>query len=156
MDEERLERDLERLLVAAEAAELTLNRSEITTELCPAPHRQPPNLPFGKVAIYAWFFSADQCLKCGKAWTNSKARYTSQHYNAGSAGSDLASSLINAGERIGIAGLSRQTAGAWIKENTMRVNLLFPASLVDPLALAYYEAFLHVRWRPVFEGPQRS
>ena len=156
MHEQRLERDLTKLIVAAEAAELILNRSQITTELLPTPHRQPLNLPDGKVAIYAWFFRGDQCLKCGKAGPNTKARYTSQHYNAKSSGSNLANSLITLGERIGIAGLNVSTAGDWIKQNTMRVNILFPINMVDPrtlpLALAYYEAFFHVRWKPVFEG----
>jgi hypothetical protein len=86
---------------------------------------------------------------------NSIARYTSMHYNPNSSPSNLAKSLITSGERMGIRGLSQTTAGAWIKENTVRVNLLFPASVVDPLALAYFEAFLHVCWKPVFEGPKR-
>jgi hypothetical protein len=147
-----LERDLERLLAAGEAAELPLNRRQITTELHQAPHRQPPNLPYGKVAIYAWFFREDQCLKCGKAGPNSSPRYTSMHYNPNSSGSNLAKSLITSGERIGIRGLTQTTIGAWIRENTLRVNLLFPIDMMDPRALAYYEAFLHVRWKPIFEG----
>jgi hypothetical protein len=142
--------------VAAEAVELALKRSQITTEMHPSPHRQPRNLPYGTVAIYAWFFRGDQCLNCGKAGPNSQARYTSMHYNPNSSNSNLAKSLITSGERIGITGLSISTAGAWIRENSMRVNLLFPISMLDsctlPLALAYYEAFLHVRWKPVFEG----
>jgi hypothetical protein len=152
MNEERLERDLERLIAAAIAAELILDRSQITAQVHPAPHQQPPNLPSGKVALYAWFYCEDRCLKCGKAGPNTKARYTSQHYNARSASSTLAQSLIDFGARIGVTGLSPETAGDWIKQNTTRVNLLFRANIMNPLALAYYEAFLHVRWRPIFEG----
>ena len=48
--------------------------------------------------------------------------------------------------------MSILTVGAWIRENTTRINLLFPTDITHPIALAYYQAFLHFRWSPVFEG----
>ena len=82
---------------------------------------------------------------------NSGARYTSQHYNPKSAGSNLARSILLNPERAEATGVDASTVGPWIKENTDRVNLLAPASFGLPM-LSLLEAFLHVRWKPIFEG----
>lgn len=121
----------------------------IETEFLPKPHK-PAGLPTGKMAVYAFFLNG-QALKVGKAGANSDARYRSQHYNAKSAGSNLALSILTNPARIEATGIDEFNAGDWIKQNTDRVNLLVSESLGDPM-LSLLESFLHVRWKPVFEG----
>ena len=122
----------------------------ITVQITPKPHQQPRTLPMGQVAVYAFFYDG-HALKVGKAGPNTNARYTSQHYYANSAPSTLARSILNNASRIGVSGLSDASVGAWIRENTDRVNLLLPIAVGGPM-LSLLEAFLHVRWKPAFEG----
>lgn len=124
--------------------------AEIEVQIANPPHRQPSNLPVGKMAVYA-FFHDDQALKVGKAGAKSTARYTSQHYNPNSAMSTLARSILTNPAKLGLAALDDAAVGGWIRENTARVNLLIPASLGLPI-LSLLETFLHVRWKPLFEG----
>lgn len=121
----------------------------ITAEFLPKPHK-PTGLPSGKMAVYAFFLNG-QALKVGKVGANSDARFRSQHYNPKSAGSNLARSILANSEKIGAAGVSDLIVGDWIKQHTDRVNLFAPASLGDPM-MSLLEAFLHVRWKPIFEG----
>lgn len=121
----------------------------ITPEFLLKPHK-PSGLPAGKMAVYA-FFLKGHALKVGKVGANSDARYRSQHYNPNSAGSNLARSILANPARIGAAGVDDLNVGEWIRLNTDRINLLVPASLGDPM-LSLLESFLHVRWKPVFEG----
>jgi hypothetical protein len=150
LNEAELEEILSQLVVASAAAQAPLVRRSIVVEYAAAPHRQPANLPRGKLAIYA-FFHHGRCLKCGKAGPNSQARYTSQHYNPNSAPSTLANTLLVRCAEIGVSGLQRSTVGDWVRSNTSRVNLLFP-SVVGSTSLAFYEAFLHLYWKQIFEG----
>jgi hypothetical protein len=90
-------------------------------------------------------------LKVGKAGPNSGARYTSQHYNAASAPSTLAASLLKEGHEIGVNGLSVESAGEWIKSNTSRINFLLKVECGVP-ALTLLESFLQCRLKPRFEG----
>lgn len=122
----------------------------ITVEIMRSPHRQPKSLPAGKRAVYAFFLNA-QALKVGQAGPNSNARYTSQHYNPKSAGSSLARSILANPAKVGVPGIAASGIGDWIKEHTDRVNLLAPASLGDSF-VSLLETFLHVRWKPTFEG----
>lgn len=100
------------------------------------------------MAVYA-FWSEGGWLKVGKVGPNSNARYTSQHYLAGSAPSTLAGSLMRSPPTDN--GFDPAQAGAWIRERTCRVNILLPAHQPREL-LSLLEAFLHLRLRPRFEG----
>jgi hypothetical protein len=139
--------DFRKVAVLADAAFIA---DSITVEITRNPHRQPKALPVGKMAVYAFFLNG-QTLKVGKAGPSSNARYTSQHYNPNSAGSNLARSILAYPAKVGALGVDASGIGDWIKRHTDRVNLLTPASLGDPM-LSLLESFLHVRWKPVFEG----
>jgi len=147
-------------LAAAAQAGLTVPADTIVEEYLPAPHSQPKSLPLGKHAIY-WFSIGDRCLKVGKAGAKSNARYTSQHYNPGSSGSNLAKSILKHRDRIKavlpaakhaeVDHLDETTVGGWIKANTSRSNLLVGLSLND-VALGFLETFVQARLQPMFEG----
>ena len=139
--------DFERV---ADLAHSTCAVSGIEIQIVGPPHRQPSSLPNGRMAIYA-FFHKGQVLKIGKAGPNSAARYTSQHYNPNSAKSTLARSILTNPTKLGLTFLEDATVGGGIRENTARVNLLIPTSLGLPI-LSLLEAFLHLRWTPLFEG----
>lgn len=131
-------------------AGVSLALDAIAIERCPAPHVPPKTLPPGTMAVYVFSFGP-HVLKVGKVGPNSAARYTAQHYNAGSAKSTLAASLIKHGERIGVAGLNETNVPGWIREHTDRVNFILDASL-GVHVLNLLEAFLQCRLRPQFEG----
>lgn len=114
------------------------------------PHLPPTSLPPGKMAVYSFFYG-DRALKIGKAGPRSKARYTSQHYSAGSAPSTLAASLEKNPEQLGLVPDAVSDSKAWLKENTRRINFIISAGLgVDALNLI--EAFLIAKFEPVYEG----
>jgi hypothetical protein len=125
-------------------------RAEIEVEYLDAPHRPPSRLPAGKMAVYG-FWSDGDWLKVGKVGPNSNARYTSQHYNAESAMSTLAGSLVNDPRMRTVAGFEPLAPGVWIKAATHRVSILLPAHRERAL-LSLLEAFLHLRLRPRYEG----
>ena len=87
----------------------------------------------------------------GKVGPNSKARYTSQHYNPKSSNSNLAKSILKEKENLGLAHLDEANVGAWIKKETDRTNLLLDATIGIPI-LSFLESFLQCRLRPQFEG----
>lgn len=122
----------------------------ITPEIMRKPHSQPRRLPSTGMAVYAFFLNG-QALKVGKVGPKSSARYTSQHYNPESARSNLARSILANREKVGSPCVDSSNIGDWIKRQTDRVNLLAPASLGHPM-LALLDSFLHVRWKPIFEG----
>lgn len=137
-------------LKAASLAGAILRPDQVEVEILARPHKPPTRLPGEKMAVYA-FFLGDRALKVGKAGPNSQPRYSYQHYNASSAPSTLAGSLIRNPAVVGIEGIEASNIGRWIREHTDRVNFLLPEELGDPV-LSLLEAFLHVRWNPVFEG----
>lgn len=149
--------DLRALAVSAVAdfaAELAkkggkLDLGTVEIEVLPKPHR-PTDIPSGRMAVYC-FFLGERPLKVGIAGPNSNARYRSQHYNPGSAGSTLAGSLIRHPDKVGVPMLEPDEVGTWIKSNTDRVNILVPVSFGRGL-LPFLERFLHERWKPVYEG----
>jgi hypothetical protein len=146
----RVEDALTDFCAAAMLAQIGLTRDNLTVELLPAPHKAPTILPAGMMAVYAFFLDG-VTLKVGKVGPNSQARYTSQHYNAGSAPSTLAASIMKRPSLLILEAVDSTALGALIKARTDRVNILLPASFGDgPLSLL--EAFLHCRWKPVFEG----
>jgi hypothetical protein len=86
----------------------------------------------------------------GKVGPNSGPRFTYQHYT-GSAQSTLRGSLLSNLEKVGATELDEGTAADWIRNHTDRVDLLIPATFGMPF-LSLLEAFLHARWKPMFEG----
>lgn len=134
----------------AESAGVDLCSADFTLEFCTAPHAPPKSLPRGKVAVYG-FWGNGTWLKIGKAGPKSNARYTSQHYNVGSAMSTLAQSLADCPTMKAVPGFDSQRPGDWIKGSTHRVNILLPERH-NGSVLALLEAYLHVRLRPRYEG----
>ena len=122
----------------------------IATEIALKPHVAPKILPVGRTAVYAFFLNG-QALKVGKVGPKSAARFTSQHYNPASARSTLAQSILKNATRVAASGLDVASVGGWIREHTDRVNLLLPITAGLPI-LSLLESFLHVRWKPLFEG----
>ena len=141
------------------AAGYDIADADIQYEWTPAPHHPPSSLPTGMQAVYC-FILGDQCLKVGKAGPNSAARYVSHHYGA-SAPSTLAKSIASArdaamqvlrrNQRDALDTTDIRSVGAWIRNNTGRLNVLAPAS-AGPNALSLIEAFLQCRLKPLFEG----
>lgn len=136
-------------LQVAKLAGVDLAPCDLTVERLPAPHTPPSRLPDGKSAVYVFIFKG-RALKIGKAGPNSNARYTSQHYNAGSAPSTLAATLLKRGDLIG-ENITMETAPSWIKENTDRINFLLDAKH-GKFVLALLESFMQCKLRPMFEG----
>lgn len=125
-----------------------LASDDLKVERLSAPHMSPTRLPPGQMAVYA-FWGDGAWLKIGKVGPKSNARYTSQHYLAGSAPSTLAASLLASPPKD--QSFSPDQVGAWLRERTCRLNILIPATQPREL-LSLLEAFLHLRLRPRFEG----
>jgi hypothetical protein len=124
--------------------------NKVRIDIAPRPHR-PKGLPAGRMAVYCFFLNG-QALKIGIAGPKSDARFRSQHYNPHSAGSTLAGSILKHPTKIGVHAIPACSIGDWIKEHTDRLNLLLPASYGSPI-LSRLESFLHIRWKPIYEGP---
>ena len=148
--EEEIKLALKDFLTVSQLAGDEISPNDIQVEILEAPHKPPSHIPKGKMAIYAFWWNG-VWLKVGKAGPKSNARYTSQHYNAGSARSTLAGSLINDPRMDSVNGFDPNEPGAWIKASTCRANILLPANRNKEL-LSLLEAFLHVRLAPRYEG----
>ena len=146
---EDIENALTAFVTVAQLAGAPISRSELVVEYLSALHR-PTRLPAGKMAVYG-FWGDGTWLKIGKAGPNSNARYTSQHYNAASARSTLAGSLMRDPHMLAVVGFDPQAPGDWIKAATHRVNILLPSTRQKEL-LSLLEAFLHLRLRPRHGG----
>lgn len=134
----------------ASIAGVSLASDALVVDRRPAPHVPPNALPPGRMAVYVFSFGP-RVLKVGKVGPNSAARYTAQHYNAGSTTSTLAASLIKHGERIGVAGLNETNVSGWIRKHTERVNFILDSTL-GVHVLNLLEAFVQCRLQPEFEG----
>jgi hypothetical protein len=139
---------LEDFTRAAELAGASTPRDQIHALILKKPHKAS-TLPRGRVGVYAFFLNG-RALKVGKVGANSGPRFTYQHYT-GSAMSTLCGSILANQAKVGANGLDIKTAGEWIKSNTDRVEILMPENFGIPI-LSLLEAFLHVRWNPLFEG----
>lgn len=139
----------DRLRAVACLAGQEIAAKDIEVEIHKAPHA-PSALPPGKIAVYV-FFHNGRCLKVGRVGRNSNARYASQHYAPGSSNSNLANSILKSPDRIGINFVEPERVGDWIKNNTDRINIAFPADWGIPL-LTLAEAFLQFWLQPVYEG----
>jgi hypothetical protein len=143
-----IEQAIDAFIMVAELARDPISIVDINVEYLSAPHR-PRSLPRGSMAVYA-FWGDGSWLKIGKVGAKSNARYVSQHYNAGSARSTLAGSLVNDPHMLAVHGFDPLSAGDWIRQSTHRVNMLLPVSR-RPELLSLLEAFLHTRLHPRYE-----
>jgi len=134
----------------AELSGVPIPKDEFEVVFLEGPHKSPTSLPYGKMAIYG-FWGDGTWLKIGMAGAKSQARYTSQHYNRGSALSTLAASLAGDPRMSNVAGFDAAAPGAWIKSSCHRVNILLSTKYARSM-LAMLEAFLHIRLRPRYEG----
>jgi hypothetical protein len=125
----RPEAAIEDFRIVARLAGIDLLNGAIAIENLPAPHIPPTRLPFGKMAVYV-FSKGTNVLKVGKVGAKSQARYTSQHYNPGSAMSTLAASILADRTRLGLADVDEATVGQWIRQSVDRVNLLMDGASV--------------------------
>ena len=137
---------LETFLMVADLGGVQLKRIELDVEYLDAPHRAPSRLPLDKMAVYG-FWGDGGWLKIGKAGPNSGARYTSQHYNPGSAPSTLSASLSKDPRMATVESFDPAVPGEWIRASTHQVNVLLPADQPKEL-LSLLEAFLQLRLRP--------
>lgn len=112
------------------------------------PHT-PKLLPSQKMGVYTFWYGS-RCLKIGKAGPNSNARFFSQHYNPGSAGSTLAASILLDPENHAL-GLDAHSIGPWIKDNCQRIDILLDVRL-GIFTLELVEAILHYKYEPKYEG----
>jgi hypothetical protein len=144
-----MESALEAFLTVAELAGEPVSPDELQVEYCAAPHKPPPSLPVGKMAVYA-FWSNGEWLKIGQAGAKSAARYTSQHYNLNSSMSNLSKSLSNDVGMKEVFGFDSQNPGQWVRASACRVNILMPSNRRKEL-LSLLEAFLHARLKPRYE-----
>lgn len=146
--------DIDSALVAfitvAELAGDPISRGDLTVCYLDAPHHSPTHLPDGKMAVYG-FWGEGTWLKIGKVGPKSAARYTFQHYHAGSARSTLAGSLAKDTRMLEVEGFDPTKPGEWIRALTHRVNILMPATR-RPALVALLEAFLHLRLGTRYEG----
>ena len=141
---------LKDFLVVAEIAGLKIEQEAVSIEILIMPHKPPSSLPKGKMAVYV-FSEVNRVLKVGKVGRHSQARYTSQHYNPGSASSTLAASILKDEDAVKKYGVNDGNVSDWIKKNTDRVNFILDAQL-GVRALTLLEAFVQCRLNPVFEG----
>jgi hypothetical protein len=147
--QDQLKSTIEDLRTVCDLAKVRLPSQIPTIEFLRSPHKPPTRLHVGKRAIYAFYWN-NSWLKIGIAGPKSNARYTSQHYRAGSAPSTLAASLLNDVDFCVIQPTAASDMAKWIKESTNRANILFDEAIgSDVLLLA--EAFLHVRLKPKYE-----
>lgn len=111
------------------------------------PHK-PNALPKGKCGVYMFFYNGE-AMKIGKANIRSKARFKSHHYGF-NAKSSLAKSLV-ADTAFATLGVGRENAGAWIKENMHRVEIIISGDCGDA-ATELIESVMHYAFRPRYEG----
>jgi hypothetical protein len=147
-------------LEAARIAAVPIRPEQVAGEVLTAPHRRPKRLPFGKQGVY-WFSIANICLKVGKAGALSNARFTSQHYNPKSSGSNLAKSILNSKKRLKVIlpddirrtidHLTEANVGDWIETHTTRFNIFIGVEF-DDFVLSFLESFIQCRLKPIFEG----
>lgn len=130
------------------------------TELLPAPH-MPPALRAGYGAVYAFALAdvssapcgAGTVLKVGRVGARSDARFRSQHYHPGSAGSTLARSLLTyriMWSWLGIEHLDERNVKSWMLSNLDRMHIFVPDG--HPVVAASLEVYVRARVGSVFEG----
>ena len=160
MNENELTELIKDFCEVAEKSNIDISVKNIDKEILEAPHKQPKNLPTGKKAVYI-FMADDRCLKVGQVGPNSNARFTSQHYNPWSSGSNLAKSILKSKDLNkeelpqklcdAIDQIYEGNVGDWIKNNTSRINIFINGNK-DKKVLNLLEIFIQCRLDPFFEG----
>lgn len=113
------------------------------------PHRAPGALR-GRGAVCSFFWpERGEFLKVGKAGSGTEPRYRYQHYGD-KAGSTLFKDLRANCRELGVP-CEDEALRDWMHENLARADILL-APGYDELVLSLLEAFLHLRWRPRYEG----
>lgn len=133
-----------------------LGKIEVKSSLICIQHSKPKHkpasvLPEGKIAVYIFYIEGKCVLKVGKAGPKSGARYSYQHYGIPKNGSTLAKSLLADEDAKRKHGFTKEDVGNWIKAKTKRVNFLLDDKDYGPV-LNLFEAFVHCRLNPVYEG----
>ena len=114
-----------RFVQVARLGNYKISDRDLDIEFWPAPH-VPKKLPNGKRALYGFIYN-EQCLKVGKAGSNSNARYQSQHYNPKSANSNLAASIISDADSSYAPNLVEKNVGHWIRRIVFGlISILMP------------------------------
>jgi len=134
----------------ARLAGVELPDGSILVEVLSAPHVSPTKLPAGKMGVYV-FAKGGETLKVGKVGAKSNARYTSQHYNPGSAVSTLAASILSDAGAHSLTGDDIVDVGNWIRTHVDRVNFLIDKRFGRHV-LALFETFVQCRLNPKYEG----
>jgi len=112
-----------------------------------------PHLPFGLIKGMAGIYIFELngvCLKIGKAWEKSDARFRSQHYSPKRSRSNLAKSILNDPDMKNY-GLNDDNIGDWIKNKTRRIDIFIDSKLGVPV-LNLLEAYLQCKFKPKYEG----
>lgn len=133
----------------AKIADPTCDPDNITVEVLSKPHTAG-KLPDGTAAVYCFFLNG-RAIKIGMVRSNSNPRFQSQHYSVNGAGSTLARSIVSNPDKVGGPRVDESNIGAWIRENTDRINFLVPSQYGDRI-VRLLESTLHSRWRPIFES----
>jgi len=136
------------LIQVASLADLEVNKNQVEIIDRGCPHT-PKGLPEGKMGIYM-FKCGDSFLKIGKASSKSNARFRSQHYAPNRSQSNLAKSILN-DPSMRKYNLNDESVGTWIEQNVRRIDLLIDSS-VGIFVLNLFEAFLHCKYNPKYEG----
>ncbi|MBN8571316.1 MAG: hypothetical protein J0M18_16970 [Ignavibacteria bacterium] len=110
-------------------------------------------LPDNCMAIYI-FKTKNEYLKVGKVGPKSRARYLHHHYNPKSSGSNLAKSILKDSSFISDFEAIKDVKN-WIIRNTIRTNIIVKANK-GSLFLNLFEAFLHCRLKPKYEGKNQT
>lgn len=125
-----------------------LSIGELYVEVNPAPHKRTGLRPCF-MAVYS-FWRDKEALKVGLASPNDDARFRYHHYSPGTSPSNLARTLKYRFAELGLSAPPLQYR-QWIERETGRIDFIMPAGWGPPLA-KLFEAYLHARWRPRFEG----
>lgn len=91
-------------------------------------------------------------FKIGRVGPKSTARFDWQHYNPKSSGSNLAKSILNNKDELGLK-KEIGDVGDFIRNNFVRINILFLGSAQE-FSNELVEALLHYKYEPFFEGPE--
>ena len=132
----------------AKIAGIDITVDDIEDDVREAPHTAG-SFPKGKMAIYI-FIHNDEVLKVGKVGSKSAPRFYHHHYAPDSSISNLAKSLIK-DSKSEFFETPPDEIGDLIKQKFDRINYLLDAKRGDS-TLSLFEAFLHCRLKPKYEG----
>jgi hypothetical protein len=152
MDTAQIEDIINDFIEVCRLSKIEISRNEIEVENLNHgnEHKGLKKLPNDKMAVYVFIMDSDGvCLKVGKVYKNSNARYFSQHYNPNSSNSNLATSLLYDNDYN--KKIPHGMEDDWIKDNTQRINIIFPVEK-EIFTLNLCEAFMQALLKPKYEG----